>query len=183
MRRILKAAVPVVALAIFLFVLLVMITRAQSSGIVATGGAYTLEKVVVAGGGGAKQMSGFTEGGTAGQSVAGVRSNGGQFSLYSGFWTPEDFAPTAAGDVISGRIMTSDVTGIRNILVTLTNQEGEIRSAPSTTLGYYRFDDVPAGQSYVISVSAKRYTFADPTRVRHVVEDIADLDFIAEPVN
>jgi len=41
----------------------------------------------------------------------------------------------------------------------------------------YRFDDVPAGESYVLSVASKRYQFADC--VITVIDDLADVDFVA----
>src|SRR5215217_3266213 len=61
--------------------------------IVASGGSFALEKTVMAGGGQAKQTSPMSESGTTGQTVAGVKSTGGNFTVYSGFWTPESFAP------------------------------------------------------------------------------------------
>ena len=183
MKRIIKAAIPVVALAIFLFVLLVVITRAQSASVIASGGVFTLEKAAIAGGGMEKPSGLFSENGTAAQALAGTYSSGGQYSIYSGFWTPDDFAPTAAGVLISGRIRTSNGVGIRNVTVTLANQSGETRTALSSSLGYYSFEDVQAGETYLISVTAKGHTFAEPTRVRHAVDDISDLDFIAEPMD
>jgi hypothetical protein len=49
-------------------------------------------------------------------------------------------------------------------------------------MGYYVFEDIPAGHTYIISVSAKRYMFDDPVRVRHVVDELTDVDFIASPI-
>ena len=165
-----------------LFFAAVFEASAQTEEIVASGGTFTIHKSVVAGGGRAKQLSPVNEHGTAGQTIAGVRSNGGQFSLYSGFWTPENFAPTAAMAVVSGRVKTADGRGIRNVYVTITFPTGETLTTASSTLGYYSFTEIPSGATYVISVAAKRYAFSQPSQVRQIMEDATDVDFIADAV-
>ena len=183
MRKIIGGAFTVAVFALFLFLLFVALTRAQSSEIVAAGGNFVVEKAAVAGGGTEKQMSTMNENGTAGQTVAGHTSSGGAYSVYSGFWVPESFVPTAAHVSVSGRITTSSGAGVRNIIVTLTAPTGMVRSTLSSSLGYYTFDDVAAGEIYLISVYAKRYTFPEPTRTVHVADEVTDADFIAIPSN
>ncbi|HEY8561659.1 MAG TPA: hypothetical protein VIL74_14885, partial [Pyrinomonadaceae bacterium] len=107
-----------------------------SAEIVASGGAYVLEKTVAAGGGNVKQAGAVSEAGTTGQTIAGAKSTGGQFALHSGFWTPDDFAPTAAHVVLGGRILTAAGLGIRNAQITITFPTGETRAAKSTAFGY-----------------------------------------------
>jgi len=176
---------------IVLFVLLTMAAysvngQASQNGnepgpesIQASGGQFTLQKSAVAGGGNRMQQSQMTANGTAGQSIAGGQSNGGQFKLYSGFWTPDDFAPTAAGAVVGGRVMTADGNGIRNVIVTIGFSGGETRRTLSSSFGYYSFVDIPAGSAYTISVSAKRFRFGQPVRILTVQGDMDDIDFIA----
>ena len=154
----------------------------SSPEIVASGGTFTLEKTVTAGGGNRMSQAAFDQSGTAGQTVAGNRSTGGQFTLYPGFWTPENLAPTAANVVVGGRILTANGAGIRNVQITITFPSGEIRSTASTSFGYYRFSDIPAGQFYVISVAAKKYTFPEPTQIRQVQDDLTDVDFTAAEI-
>lgn len=89
---------------------------------------------------------------------------------------------TAAGVIVSGRVSTAAGKGIRNARVTITFPNGETRAALSSAFGYYRFDDIPAGETYVISVSGKRFSFADNTRIRNIAEDALDIDFIADAV-
>jgi hypothetical protein len=86
--------------------------------------------------------------------------------------------PTAANVSISGRVLTADGRGIRSTVVVLADSEGNSRTATTSSFGYYRFDDVPAGGTYVLSVSSKRYQF-EP-RVVNVQDEIANLDFIAQ---
>jgi len=88
-------------------------------------------------------------------------------------------APSAAGVSISGRVMTANGSGLRSAIVRVTDQQGETRSAITSSFGYYRFDDVTAGGTYVISVTSKRYQFAP--QVISVSDELTDLDFIASP--
>ena len=61
----------------------------------------------------------------------------------------------------------------------MTGANGESRTAISSAFGYFRFDNVEAGGTYIFSVRAKRYTFSQPTLVRSIVEDADDLVFTA----
>ena len=181
MRKVISGAFTVAVIAVFLFLLFVALTRAQSNSVVATGGPYTLEKTVIAGGGGQKQIAPVNENGTVGQAVAGQSSSGGPFIVYSGFWTPDALVPTAANVGVGGRVTDHSGTGIRNVTVTLTSQSGGIRKALSSSFGYYMFEGIEAGQTYMISVTSGRYTFPEPVRVIHVGDEITNADFVANP--
>jgi len=146
----------------------------------ASGGSFTLEKSVTAGGGSRMTQSSLNQSGTTGQPAAGVKSSAANFTLYAGFWTPDNFTPTAATAVVGGRILTASGAGIRNVQVTITFPSGEIRTAVSTTFGYYRFADIPTGNLYVVTVAAKKYTFAQNSQIRDVQDDLQDVDFIAD---
>jgi hypothetical protein len=86
-------------------------------------------------------------------------------------------APTAASVSISGRVVSSFGRGISNARVSITDQNGVVRTARTNTFGYYRFDEVEAGQTYIFNVSHKRYRFLP--RVVSVVEDLSEFDFVA----
>lgn len=88
-------------------------------------------------------------------------------------------APTAAEVTVGGRVMTADKRGIRNALVTLILPSGETRAAISQTFGYYQFDNVEIGSTYIVSVSAKRFSFNNPTRVLTIYEETTNIDFVA----
>lgn len=165
---------------IVLILLFSISVLSQTEQIVSSGGAFTMTKTVIAGGGREKQLSPMSEHGTTGQTIAGVRSSGGNFTLYSGFWTPDDFAPTAATVTVGGRILTADGNGIKNVSVIITSSNGQTRTAVSGSFGYYTFFEIPAGETCIISVSAKRYTFSSPTQVRTVLEDVMDVNFVAD---
>ncbi len=58
---------------------------------------------------------------------------------------------------------------------------GNVRRVLSSSLGYYRFDDVVAGQTCILSVGSKRYQFAEPTPVINVSDDALEIDFVGLP--
>lgn len=93
-------------------------------------------------------------------------------------WGIGALTPSAALVNIGGRVVSQDGTGVPGAQVTMVNQAGAARIARTSPFGYYRFENVEAGQTYFISASAKRYRF--PVRVVNVGEDLADLDFMAQ---
>jgi len=165
---------------VLVFALLLVLAAAAAHGQTSSGGAYTMTKTVVAGGGGDLQQNQTKTGNTVGQAVAGKQSSGGNFTLYTGFWTPDNFAPTAATAVVGGRIKTSDGRGIRNVSVTIIFPTGQTQTVLSSTFGYYHFTGIPVGGTYVISVAAKKYSFSQPMQILSVQEDLQDIDFTAE---
>lgn len=76
---------------------------------------------------------------------------------------------------------TANGQGIRNALLTLTSPDGARRTAITSTFGYYAFDGVEVGHTYVLEIASKRYTFANPTRIFSLQDHVTDMDFIAEP--
>jgi subtilisin-like proprotein convertase family protein len=87
---------------------------------------------------------------------------------------------TAASVSVSGRVMTAQGRGIRNVLVRLVDEAGEVKTVVTSTFGYYRFADVAAGRGYIISASAKKYTFTQPAQVLSLVGERDDVYFIAD---
>ena len=87
-------------------------------------------------------------------------------------------APTAATVSVSGRVMVAGDRGLTNALVYLTDQSGATRFARTTAFGYYRFDDVAAGQTYIVSIRSKRYYFAP--QIVTITEETRDLNFAAQ---
>lgn len=71
-------------------------------------------------------------------------------------------------------------TGIRNVSVSIVGANGVSRTIQTNSFGNYRFDAIASGENYVVSVSNKKYTFANPTRVLSVQENVTDADFVAE---
>ncbi len=86
---------------------------------------------------------------------------------------------TAASVTVGGRVTAANGRGIRNVVVTMTDESGNVRTATTTSFGYYRFADVPAGANYIFSVQGKRFAFRNNTQVQSIVEDTDDINFVA----
>ena len=83
---------------------------------------------------------------------------------------------TASGVEVSGLVVTADGRGVRNALVTITDQSGAVRTATTGSFGYYRIEDIEAGATLIIGVSSKRYRYA--SRVVQAFDTLADVDFV-----
>ncbi len=64
--------------------------------------------------------------------------------------------------------------------MTMTDSNGATRTAFTNSFGYYRFDDVSAGESYIFSISGKRYSFNQSTQVHTIVDQTNDVNFVAD---
>lgn len=89
-------------------------------------------------------------------------------------FTPR-FGPTSAGVTVSGRVTTASGAGLRNAIVSITDLLGNQRSAVTGSFGYYKFEEVPAGETYVVAVTSKRFDFTP--RIVTIGESVTDLDF------
>ncbi len=112
--------------------------------------------------------------------------NGGSFKqlapgTIAGGWGIEMVGPTAAGVSLSGRVTDAEGRGIRNATITI---EGggltEPRIVATGSMGYYNVEDLTVG-TYIVTVQAKRHSFANPTRALSMSDNVGDFDFIAEP--
>lgn len=81
---------------------------------------------------------------------------------------------------ISGRVLTTEGQGIRNIAVTLSG--GGLASPITVTtgaFGNYRFNNVLSGQTYTLSVSGKRYSFTPSSRTITPSSEVTNENFTA----
>ena len=88
-------------------------------------------------------------------------------------------APTAAGGSLTGKLSTARGGVIGATQIVLTNTRGEVRTAVSNSFGNYRFDGVTAGETYVVTVNSKRYTFT--AQAVSVSGEATSLNLIANP--
>lgn len=101
----------------------------------------------------------------------------GRTASLSPFVIANGLAPVAANVAVGGQILVGK-TGLSRARVTLTDGSGATRTVWTGSFGYYRFDNVMVGETYVISVNHKRYTFTP--QVVSVMEDLTELNFMAE---
>ena len=85
---------------------------------------------------------------------------------------------SAAGVSVSGQVQAEGGRGLANAIVQLIDQSGGTRIARSGSLGYYRFDDIEAGQTVVVSVKSKRFQYQPRTVA--ITDELTGLDF--EPI-
>ncbi len=95
---------------------------------------------------------------------------------FSGF-DFQSFAPTAANVSVGGKAVSVNGQGILRAQVSLTDQNGITRSVATNQFGYFRFDDIEAGGSYILSIAAKGFVFDDATRIIFVSSDLTDIVF------
>jgi hypothetical protein len=68
------------------------------------------------------------------------------------------------------------ISGVR---VSLASSEGNVLTALTSPFGYYRFDDVEVGRTYLIHASSKRFEFVP--RSISIIDELTDLDIVALP--
>lgn len=86
---------------------------------------------------------------------------------------------TAAGVGVTGRVLTSaNGRGLVGAVVRLTDQAGVSRVYTTGKGGSYTFDDLEPGQTYVVTVSSRRFSFAP--QVIQMNDNIAELNFVPE---
>lgn len=88
---------------------------------------------------------------------------------------------TAAEVSLGGRVMNPNGRGVTNAIVTVSG--GDL-SAPRETFtgrsGSYTFDGLTAGETYVVTVNSKRFTFSQPSQLVNLVDSVSDVNFVAD---
>jgi subtilase family serine protease len=87
--------------------------------------------------------------------------------------------PTAANVSVGGRVSNSSGGGISRARITMTAPNGAAHTVTTNTFGYYHFDEVPAGGTYIFNIQHSRYRFDPATRIVSVIDEIQDIDFQA----
>ncbi|HKP67663.1 MAG TPA: carboxypeptidase regulatory-like domain-containing protein [Pyrinomonadaceae bacterium] len=90
--------------------------------------------------------------------------------------------PVVANITLGGRVVTPSGGGIRSATVSIS---GGGLPQPLTTMtgsfGFYHFVGVPAGQTYTVTVNAKRFTFSQTSQQVTPSADVLDLNFVSDP--
>ncbi len=86
-------------------------------------------------------------------------------------------SPTPALLTISGRAITDAGAGLRALAVILTRDDGVVRNATTSSFGFFSFEGLESGRSYVVSVRSKRYRFAP--QIIQLSANVTDLQMIA----
>lgn len=92
------------------------------------------------------------------------------------------FAPTSANVSIDGMVRDSEGFGIAKAVISITNADtGTTKTVTTNGFGFYRADNLPSGSIYFVSVSHKRYRFAQPFVVFTLNDSVSGLTFEASP--
>jgi len=89
--------------------------------------------------------------------------------------------PTAADASISGQVTMAGGRGIQKVRVMISGGDLE---EPLYTLtnafGYYKFENLTVGETYILEVTSRRYSFANPTLVVNLQDNVSGTNFIGE---
>lgn len=125
------------------------------------------------------------EGGTATRLTSAVIDTANNTATINGVqnfsdWTlAEPLAPTAASVTVSGRVMNANGAGLgRATVMLLDTNTNQTRTAQTRGDGSYVFEDVPVGTLYVITVRARRYTFAPATQSFMLTDALGNVNFV-----
>jgi CSLREA domain-containing protein len=83
---------------------------------------------------------------------------------------------TAASVSIGGRVSDASGRGLSGARVALTDASGSVRYATTNPFGYYRFAEVAAGETYVLTATHKRCEFS--AQAVSVNEERDDINFV-----
>lgn len=96
-------------------------------------------------------------------------------------WTLADNIVLSAGVEVSRQVFDASGNPVKNAVGPLADSGGNSRLVRTSSFGYYRFEDVPTGETYVIPVRSKGFIFAP--QVVSVTESITDLSSTARYLN
>lgn len=86
-------------------------------------------------------------------------------------------SPTASNGSVTGRVSGVGGASIANAVVRLIRADGQSQSTRTGQFGNFRFDEVGLGQSAVIEVKAKSWTFQP--RIVFLQDDVTDVQIVA----
>ncbi len=84
--------------------------------------------------------------------------------------------PTPRLVTVSGQVLTSDGRGLRNATVSMTAPNNVVRTTTTSSFGFYTFDNVAAGSTYVFRVSSRLFRFG--TKTVQVDDNLTLTDFV-----
>ncbi|HEX8249501.1 MAG TPA: carboxypeptidase-like regulatory domain-containing protein [Pyrinomonadaceae bacterium] len=88
---------------------------------------------------------------------------------------------SAATVTVGGRVTNSRGYGIGGVVVSINGGSlSEPLFARTSPFGYYSFEGIAAGQTYVVTVSSKTHTFNPSSRVIEVQDSVGDADFVSQ---
>jgi hypothetical protein len=90
--------------------------------------------------------------------------------------------PTAAHVTVAGRVTSDEAQGINKAHVTLTDPNENTKTVLTGSFGYFQFENVTVGRTYILSVNAKRYIFTSPSQLINVNDYLDNINFVGHPI-
>jgi hypothetical protein len=87
--------------------------------------------------------------------------------------------PTAAGVSISGRVVTQTGRGIAGVRLVLRDGEGISMNVTTNSFGFYQFENVPSGRTYILTPLHRSFRFTP--QVLNVEDNMRGVNFSAGP--
>jgi hypothetical protein len=88
---------------------------------------------------------------------------------------------SAASVSIGGRVTNASGYGLSGVTISLSGGTmAEPVYARTSPFGYYSFEGIEAGQTYILTVSSKRYTFNPPNRIIDAQDSVSDANFVSQ---
>lgn len=87
--------------------------------------------------------------------------------------------PSAGDATISGRVTDAYGRAISSAAISVQDLAGNRKVVYTNTFGYYSVKGLDVGQAYVLGVSARRYTFANPSMVIDLSDNFSGANFVA----
>lgn len=85
----------------------------------------------------------------------------------------------ATFETLKGRITTPRNRGADRVLVSLTDDLGNVRYVMTNNFGYYRFFNVETWKNYTILLQSRKYTFSSTDRTLEFGESAPDVNFVS----
>jgi hypothetical protein len=89
-------------------------------------------------------------------------------------------APTAAPANIGGRITDAFGNGIRRVTLEITGGNGFTATTSTNVFGYFEFENVPTGMTYIITPRSKQYSFTPERLIYTHLDQATNLAFNAQ---
>ena len=79
----------------------------------------------------------------------------------------------------AGALWFASNAGIRNVIITLTESDGTIRTTSSGTFGTFRFTAVTVGQVIILNVTSEKFNFEQSSMALNLIEETGGIEFTA----
>ncbi|MDI1240565.1 MAG: S8 family serine peptidase [bacterium] len=95
-------------------------------------------------------------------------------------FTSDEIAPSSAGAIVSGRVVSMDGRGVRGVTITILDAStGLLQRSITNTFGYYSFKDLPVTHFYVLTaVSTSRYPIRNNVQTFTLSDDLKASSFV-----